>query len=95
MGYMGSLLTGRRRAKHRAPESNRKRKLGGNSGDHRPFFTYWMTIVQIFIMLITLAVYGIGPIGVDLYKKSGMVCLNKIDFLSPEDLELIFCFCRR
>ena len=32
-----------------------------------------MTTVQIFFMLITVAVYGIGPIGIDLYKKSGMV----------------------
>ena len=73
MGYLGRLMTRRRRAKRRAPESTRKRKLGGNSGDHRPFFTYWMTTVQIFIMLISIAVYGIGPIGIDLYKKSGMV----------------------
>ena len=73
MGYLGRMMTGRRRAKRRAPESTRKRKLGGNSVDHRPFFTYWMTTVQIFVMLITIAVYGIGPIGIDLYKKSGMV----------------------
>ena len=73
MGYLGRMLTRRRRAKRRAPESSRKRKLGGNSGDHRPFFTYWMTTVQIFIMLISIAIYGIGPIGIDLYKKSGMV----------------------
>ena len=73
MGYLGRLMTRRRRAKRRAPESTRKRKLRGNSGDHRPFFTYWMTTVQIVIMLISIAVYGIGPIGIDLYKKSGMV----------------------
>ena len=76
MGYLGRLMTRRRRAKRRAPESSRKRKLGGNSGDHRPFFTYWMTTVQIFIMLISIAIYGIGPIGIDLYKKSGMVSEN-------------------
>ena len=73
MGYLGRMLTRRRRAKRRAPESSRKRKLGGNSGDHRPFFTHWITIVQILIMLISMSVYGIGPIGIDLYKKSGMV----------------------
>ena len=32
-----------------------------------------MTIVQIFFVLITVAIYRIGPIGIDLYKKSGMV----------------------
>ena len=82
MGYLGRMMTGRRRAKRRAPESTRKRKLGGNSVDHRPFFTYWMTTVQIFIMLITIAVYKIGPIGIDLYKKLGMVSFLTLFFFT-------------
>lgn len=31
--------------------------------DHRPFFTYWVTTVQILIMIITLLTYGFGPFG--------------------------------
>ena len=41
-----------------------------------------MTTVQIFVMLITIAVYGIGPIGIDLYKKSGMVSFFDMIFFS-------------
>ena len=72
MGLLGRLLT-KRRAVRRSPESNRKRKLGGNAGDHRPYFTYWMTFVQIFVLLISIMSYGVGPIGIDLYKTQGMV----------------------
>ncbi|XP_055876720.1 inactive rhomboid protein 2-like [Biomphalaria glabrata] len=31
--------------------------------DHRPFFTYWVTFVQIVVFVVSLAVYGIAPIG--------------------------------
>ena len=68
------VVAGRqRRATRRPPESNRKRKLGGNSGDHRPYFTYWITIVQMLILSISMLTYGVGPIGVDLFKKTSMV----------------------
>ena len=107
---------------------SRKRKLGGNARDHRPYFTHWVTFVQVkdisqffpqyfsiflnynfisfwnwaylfsgweivsqfcfdrsqcmvwiipplqvAIMFISLLLYGFGPIGVDLYKRSSMV----------------------
>jgi hypothetical protein len=86
MGIIGRLTTTRRRATRRSPESNRKRKLGGNSGDHRPYFTYWMTFVQIFVLFISLITYGIGPVGIDLYKKAGMV---RIPFLP---VSVLGCF---
>ena len=71
------LVAGRqRRATRRPPESNRKRKLGGNSGDHRPYFTYWITLVQILILSISMLTYGVGPIGVDLFKRTSMVSEN-------------------
>ena len=76
MGVVGRLVGGRggrRRAVRRQPESNRKRKLGGNAADHRPYFTYWITLVQILVLFISMLVYGVGPVGVDLYKKAGMV----------------------
>jgi hypothetical protein len=75
MGLLGKVLRKRRPARH-MPEPSRKRKLGGNSRDHRPFFTYWVSFVQVAILFISLLLYGFGPIGVDLYKKSGMVSIN-------------------
>jgi hypothetical protein len=74
MGVVGRALTGRRRrATRRGPESNTKRKLGGNAGDHRPYFTFWITAVQVLVLAISMLAYGVGPIGVDLSKKAGMV----------------------
>ena len=72
MGLLGKVMR-KRRWTRRLPESSRKRKLGGNSKDHRPYFTYWVTFVQAVVLLISLTLYGFGPIGVDLYKRSSMV----------------------
>lgn len=30
----------------------------------RPYFTYWVTFVQTLIFIVSVAVYGIAPIGV-------------------------------
>ena len=62
-----------RRRSHGPTESNRKRKLGGNSSDFRPYFTYWITTVQLLVLFISMLVYGCGPLGVDRYKKTGIV----------------------
>lgn len=44
--------------------------------DHRPYFTYWITTVQVFILIISLACYGFGPVGIDLNRRSGLVGLT-------------------
>lgn len=41
--------------------------------DHRPFFTYWVTTVQILILFISIACYGFGTIGFNLNQRSGLV----------------------
>merc|ERR1719319_756883 len=46
MGLMGKIPRKRRMMRH-VPEPSRKRKLGGNSCDHRPYFTHWVTAVQV------------------------------------------------
>jgi len=45
----------------------------GNALDHRPYFTYWVSAVQTIVLVAAMLAYGVGPIGVDLYKKAGMV----------------------
>jgi len=87
MGLLGKVMR-KRRLTRRMPESSRKRKLGGNARDHRPYFTHWVTFVQVAIMFISLLLYGFGPIGVDLYKRSSMVLvtslsLENIGYLEP------------
>ncbi|XP_066152035.1 uncharacterized protein, partial [Euwallacea fornicatus] len=56
--------------------------------DHRPYFTYWVTTVQILVLFISIICYGIGPFGVDLQAKSGQVLvtslsLQQVDYMEP------------
>lgn len=41
--------------------------------DYRPFFTYWVTTVQVIVLIISLFSYGFGPAGIDLNRRSGLV----------------------
>lgn len=56
--------------------------------DHRPMFTYWVTTVQILVLIISIICYGFGPFGVDLQSRSGQVLvpslsLQQVDYLEP------------
>ena len=56
--------------------------------DYRPFFTYWVTTVQVCVMLITLVLYGFGPIGIELAQSHGQVLtrglyIEEVDFNEP------------
>lgn len=59
MGLIGNLLS----RKYRRDLSDDLRNAIYRLEDHRPYFTYWVTTVQILIMIITLATYGFGPFG--------------------------------
>lgn len=41
--------------------------------DYRPYFTYWVTTVQVVILFISLFTYGFGPAGIDVNRRSGLV----------------------
>ena len=81
MGLMGKIPRKRRMMRH-VPEPSRKRKLGGNSCDHRPYFTYWVSFVQLTILFISLLLYGLGPVGVDLYKRHSKVNINYLSSMA-------------
>lgn len=56
--------------------------------DYRPMFTYWVTTVQVLVLLISLICYGFGPFGLDLHAKSGQVLvtslsLQQVDYNEP------------
>ncbi|KAL5018709.1 hypothetical protein ScPMuIL_004431 [Solemya velum] len=55
MGFMGRLCD-RKMKKQAEP-----RPVGD---DHRPYFTWWVTFVQIVIFIVSVSVYGFAPIGV-------------------------------
>lgn len=59
MGLVGNLLS----RKFRKDLTHAQLNAIYSFNDHRPFFTYWVTIVQILIMIITLFTYGFGPYG--------------------------------
>jgi hypothetical protein len=42
--------------------------------DYRPFFTYWVTTVHVLVMALSILCYGLGPLGIDLNQRSGLVC---------------------
>ncbi|XP_020284336.1 inactive rhomboid protein 1 isoform X2 [Pseudomyrmex gracilis] len=61
--------------------------------DHRPYFTYWITTVQVLILIISLACYGFGPVGMDLSHRSGLVLvtslsLQQVDYQEPANFWL-------
>ena len=61
--------------------------------DYRPYFTYWVTTVQVIITVISLALYGFGPIGVELNQSTGQVLsrglfIEEVDYLEPSNFWL-------
>ena len=48
--------------------------------DYRPYFTYWITTVQILIMVISLIWYSIAPIDVELSLKSDFVFTESLTY---------------
>ena len=68
------LFDYRRSLRQSMTESNKhlKRQLDSFE-DHRPYFTYWTCTVQVLIMFIALITYGLGPVGVNLHRRSGSV----------------------
>nr|KAF7437935.1 hypothetical protein H0235_000326 [Vespula pensylvanica] len=61
--------------------------------DHRPYFTYWITTVQVLILIISLACYGFGPVGMELNHRSARVLvtslsLQEVDYQEPANFWL-------
>ncbi|KAL1116106.1 hypothetical protein AAG570_005601, partial [Ranatra chinensis] len=52
--------------------------------DHRPFFTYWITTVQILILIISLVCYGFGPVGFTIHHQSGLVLVPSLSLQQVE-----------
>jgi len=41
----------------------------------RPFFTYWVSFVQILVMIVVASVYGHAPYGFDFETETAVVIL--------------------
>ncbi|XP_068084541.1 inactive rhomboid protein 1 isoform X2 [Anabrus simplex] len=86
MGIMGRMFG--RSMKRSVANKPAVREQLDDMEDHRPFFTYWVTTVQVLILIISLACYGMGPVGIDLYSRSGQVLvtslsLQQVDYQEP------------
>ncbi|XP_050461427.1 inactive rhomboid protein 1 isoform X4 [Cataglyphis hispanica] len=91
MGIVGRFF-GRSFRKSVAHKPDVKKQLD-DFEDHRPYFTYWITTVQVLILIISLACYGFGPVGMDLNHRSGMVLvtslsLQQVDYKEPANFWL-------
>ena len=87
MGVVGNMF--RRRFKRRRRDRTPQTHLDDFT-DSRPYFTYWVTTVQLLVLAISLALYGFGPLGVELYQGKGQVLsrglfIEEVDFLEPSN----------
>ncbi|EEB14779.1 rhomboid, putative [Pediculus humanus corporis] len=82
MGILGRLF-GRKMKKSVSNQARIKEQLD-DLDDYRPYFTYWVTTVQVVILFISLFTYGFGPPGIDLNRRSGLVsCLDDVCGMIP------------
>lgn len=89
MGYVWKLLD----TKFKKNLTKEQREALDNLDDSRPYFTYWVTTVQILIMIITLATYGFGHFGFTHSQVTGKVMvsslsLQQVDFIEPDNFWL-------
>ncbi|XP_046402403.1 inactive rhomboid protein 1 isoform X2 [Ischnura elegans] len=88
MGVVGRFF--RRSVRRSVVEDRKVREQLDDMEDHRPFFTYWATTVQVLVMIISLVCYGFGPIGFDLHQRSSLVLvtslsLQQVDYMEPSN----------
>ncbi|XP_068251140.1 inactive rhomboid protein 1-like isoform X2 [Palaemon carinicauda] len=58
-------------------EKDIKKQLDEMS-DYRPYFTWWVTTVQVFILLLSILCYGLAPQGFTLQQQSGEVLMASL-----------------
>jgi len=85
MGFIGRLC---RRSVNKTIANRRdvKQQLD-DLEDHRPFFTYWVTVVQILVLFLSIFSYGLGPFGIDLSHQSGAVMVTSLSVQIIEYIE--------
>lgn len=83
MGLVGNLLS----RKFRKDLTYAQLNAIYSFNDHRPFFTYWVTTVQILIMIITLFTYGFGPFGLSETLDKRSVLVSSLSYQTASYLE--------
>ncbi|XP_022080248.1 inactive rhomboid protein 2-like isoform X2 [Acanthaster planci] len=86
-GLVGRVLN--RSYKSRRMDSNVRKQIE-EIEDHRPYFTYWVTTVQIVIVIVSIAFYGFAPIGfsysqrTELVQQSNLV-VQTVGYMEPDN----------
>uniref|UniRef100_A0A8C7VNY6 Inactive rhomboid protein n=1 Tax=Oncorhynchus mykiss TaxID=8022 RepID=A0A8C7VNY6_ONCMY len=70
LGMVGKLTN---RTYRKRIDSYVKRQIE-DMDDHRPFFTYWITVVHLLITILAVCIYGIAPVG---FSQHETVLRNK------------------
>ncbi|KAM9304719.1 inactive rhomboid protein 1 [Gastrophryne carolinensis] len=73
LGMVGRLTN---RTYRKRIDSYIKRQIE-DMDDHRPFFTYWITVVHLLITILTVSIYGIAPVGFSQHETVESVLRNK------------------
>jgi len=59
------------------PQSKKLIEIQQSYRSHRPYFTYWVTFVQILVCIVSLIVYGYAPLGSTQSVKTYFFIPNK------------------
>ncbi|XP_041363411.1 inactive rhomboid protein 1-like isoform X2 [Gigantopelta aegis] len=85
MGFVGRLL--KRSFKSERYQKDDVLKQMDSLDDHRPYFTYWVTFVQIVCFIVAVAVYGIAPVGISVTVYSETVRMPNLAFQKEDQQE--------
>ncbi len=85
LGFVGKILD--RKLKDL---TNEERRAIDHIDDYRPYFTCWITTVQILILIISLFTYGFGHFGFGSTHITGLVLvtslsLQQVEYFEPEN----------
>ncbi|XP_063046244.1 inactive rhomboid protein 1 isoform X2 [Engraulis encrasicolus] len=73
LGMVGKLTN---RTYRKRIDSYVKRQIE-DMDDHRPFFTYWITVVHVLITILAVSIYGFAPVGFSQHETVDSVLRNK------------------
>eukprot|EP00118_Oscarella_pearsei_P007432 m.36463 g.36463 ORF g.36463 m.36463 type:complete len:177 (+) comp32253_c0_seq4:1389-1919(+) len=52
--------------------------MDSNVSFYRPYFTWWLMTVQLIVMIVSMAVYGIAPIGLEFKTVQAQVMTTSL-----------------
>ncbi|XP_045595914.1 inactive rhomboid protein 1 isoform X1 [Procambarus clarkii] len=87
-GIAGRIF--RRTFKESVRKDKEVKKQIDEMSDYRPYFTWWVTTVQVFILLLSIMCYGLAPKGFTLQQQSGQVLMaslsiQTVDYWEPSN----------